>query len=481
MTRTRIAPSPTGFPHIGTIYQAIFDRAVADQNMGKMVVRIEDTDQKRFVAGSEEIIFKSLAWAGINVDESPEIGGKYGPYRQSERLPLYQEYVRRLVDLGGAYYCFCSSERLEEVRKKQGSEHKPTAYDKHCRNLSAEEVKNKIDTKDPFVIRLKVPENTQIVVRDSIRGEVIFQSNLIDDGVLLKSDGFPTYHLALVVDDRLMEITHPIRGEEWISSYPKHKLIYDYFGWEMPIYTHLPLLRNPDGSKIAKRHGHTSVEWYRTEGILPGALVNYLSLLVWNHPEGKEIYGFDEFTKYLDLKNISLTGPRFDLKKLEWMNGEYIRSTENARLAIEISKYLKEYSSNVVLKTLTLKDLQLVVPLIKERIKKLSEFELLAKFLFMRPEPLQDHKFKYLNKIKEVSEALPKPWNREVWEKDLRKLAQDLGVKPGEVFMDLRIAVSGSKVGPDLFDSIKFIGEAETLNRLRDSIKSKKIQGQVVL
>lgn len=489
MVRTRVAPSPTGFPHVGTIYQAIFDRAVANKSGGQLVVRIEDTDQKRFVAGSEDVIYESLAWAKIMIDESPIIGGNFGPYRQSERLQIYKEYAQKLVSVGGAYFCFCTPERLVEMRRAQEDAHKPTIYDKHCRSLSKDEVKARLEKGEPCVARLKVPEGTMITVKDTIRGDISFQSDLIDDAVLLKSDGFPTYHLALVIDDHLMEITDPIRGEEWISSYPKHKLIYDYFGWIMPVYTHLPLLHNPDGSKVAKRHGHTSINWYKEQGILPEALVNYLTLMVWNHPRGKEIYSFEEFAKHLDLKEVSLAGPRFDLKKLEWLNGEYIRSMGNEEIAKRLCEYLRDYSKNPSLQTFSLSDLLPVIPLIKERMKKLSDFEFLAGFFFQspwghpdsyprHPEPFSrhpehsegsnppDYSFKYLPQLINVLGSLPKPWTKEDWEKSIRKLAEDIGVKAGEVFMDLRVAVTGNKIGPDLFESIKILGEEETLARL---------------
>ena len=374
VVRARIAPSPTGFPHVGTIYQAVFNYALVKKNGGSFIIRLEDTDQKRFVEGSEDVIYQSLDWAGIKINEGPREGGRFGPYRQSERLEIYKKYAEELIDRGHAYFCFCSPERLQALRQRQEDGHQPTLYDKQCRSLSPTEAKKRVEQGENHVIRMNVPENETIKVIDSIRGEISFESNLIDDQVILKSDGFPTYHLALVVDDHLMEISRPIRGEEWLSSYPKHKLLYDFFGWEMPVYTHLPLLKNPDGSKISKRHGHTSVNWYREQGILPEALVNFLTHLVWNHPEGKEVYSLDEFAGLFEFKDISVAGPRFDLKKLEWMNGEYLRKTQNSNLKDQIFKFLGgRYSEERIGK---------VVPIVKERIKKLSEFEPLAGFLF---------------------------------------------------------------------------------------------------
>ncbi len=283
--RTRIAPSPTGFPHIGTIFQALFDYVYARQHQGQFIIRLEDTDQSRLVPEAEEAIYQALSWVGLTPDEGPIYGGEFGPYRQSERLDVYRTYAEKLIDQGQAYYCFCSPERLATVRQEQQKKGLPPMYDRHCRDLDPEIAKKRA-LSETYVIRLKVPPHETISFIDLARGEISFDSNTVDDQVLLKSDGFPTYHLAVVVDDHLMGITQIVRGEEWISSTPKHVLLYRYFNWEMPAIIHTPLLRNPDHSKLSKRHSHTAVTWYREQGYLPEAVVNFLSSRVWNHPDG---------------------------------------------------------------------------------------------------------------------------------------------------------------------------------------------------
>ncbi|MEK9179558.1 MAG: glutamate--tRNA ligase, partial [Patescibacteria group bacterium] len=290
MVRTRIAPSPTGFPHIGTIYQAMLDRAYSLKNKGKFCIRIEDTDQSRLVQGAEQKIYEALDWFGLTEDESPRKGGNFGPYRQSERLPLYKKYAEELVKNEHAYYCFCTPERLDEMRKEQQKQGKSPLYDKRCRSLSVSETLKRVESGERHVIRMKIPNTGTITVPDNTRGDIVFSVEQVDDQVIMKSDGFPTYHLAVVVDDHLMEITHILRGSEWIPSFPKHKLLYDYFGWKMPIITHTPLITNMDGSKMSKRHGHASVSWYQEEGFLPEAVLNFMSLLGWSHPEEKEIF-----------------------------------------------------------------------------------------------------------------------------------------------------------------------------------------------
>src|SRR3989344_5254474 len=260
MVRTRIAPSPTGFPHIGTVYQALFNYSWARRNKGKFIVRIEDTDRDRFVEGAEEKIFEAIDWLGLNEDESARKNGESGSYRQSERLEIYKEYIAELIEKNGAYHCFCTKERLDALRASQQASKQSVMYDKNCRSLNLDEVNKK--KSESHVVRLKIPDNKKLIVRDEIRGGIEFDSSSIEDAILMKSDGFPTYHFAVVVDDHLMEITHVIRGEEWLPSLPKHVLIYDYFGWEKPLFYHTPNLRNPDKSKLSKRHGHASIDWY---------------------------------------------------------------------------------------------------------------------------------------------------------------------------------------------------------------------------
>lgn len=372
--RTRIGPSPTGFPHIGTIYQTLLDFSYAKKNKGKFILRIEDTDRERFVEDAEKKMYEALDWTGLIEDESPRKDGPFGPYKQSERLNIYKKYAQQLIDEGKAYFCFCSKERLEQVRKKLQEEKKPIIYDKHCRNLSKEEVAEKLAKKEGFVVRMKIPENKKIIVRDEIRGDIEFESNLIDDQVILKSDGYPTYHLAVVIDDHLMEITHLVRAEEWLSSTPKHFILYEYFGWNRPLFFHTPTLRNPDKSKLSKRHSHTNIEWYKENGFLPEAILNFLALMGWSHPDEKEIFPLKEFINLFELKDLKPVGPIFDLQKLEWMNGVWIRSLTLEDLKKRIVEfYSKDKTIINVIKNQP--SIDAIIELAQTRIKTLAEFK----------------------------------------------------------------------------------------------------------
>ena len=370
--RTRIAPSPTGYPHIGTIYQAWLDYAFTKKRNGQFIIRIEDTDQKRLVADAETKLYQALDWFGIVEDESPRKDGPYRPYRQSERLPIYQRYADKLVDSGHAYLCFCSSERLAENRKIQQKQGQPPMYDRHCLHLSSAEINRRKKAGQKYVIRLKVPRQETIVVTDLIRGQIEFQGRTIDDQVLIKSDGFPTYHLAVVVDDHLMKISHIVRGEEWLPSSPKHELIYRYLGWQPAIYVHHPTLRNPDKSKLSKRHGHAAVDWYRQQGYLPDAILNYFAQLGWSHPEGKDIISRAEFIELFDFKDLSVVGPVFDLAKLNWLNGQYIRAVDDITLLILLKPFRQ--------KGMTTQKAKQILPLVKQRLVVLSDWPDLTDF-----------------------------------------------------------------------------------------------------
>jgi glutamyl-tRNA synthetase len=321
--RVRIAPSPTGYPHIGTIYQALFNFAYAKNREGKFLVRIEDTDRSRFVEGAEEVIFSSIDWARLPEDESPRHDGGVGPYRQSERLEIYHQYVQELLDKDKAYFAYYK--KADAGGKKDYTAKQEVVMETTESPLPPASVADMPENGD-WIVRMRVPKDVTITFRDEIRGDITFESKQVTEQVLLKSDKFPTYHLAVVVDDHLMNITHVVRGEEWISSTPKHILLYEYFGWEKPLFFHTPDLRNPDKSKLSKRQGHTNVNWYREEGFLPEAMVNYLALLGWTHPEEKEIFSLSEFIAKFDLKDIRAVGPVFDLPKLTWMNQQYIMS-----------------------------------------------------------------------------------------------------------------------------------------------------------
>lgn len=461
MVRTRIAPSPTGFAHIGTIYQVLFDWAYAKKNNGRFIMRLEDTDLSRFVAGAEEAIYESLDWFGLTEDESPRKGGPYGPYKQSERLAIYKKYAEELVSKDHAYYCTCSKERLEEVRKKQQMEKKPPMYDGHCRDLN---LKKENLNKKNYVIRLKVPKNKTIIVIDEIRGKIKFGSDTIDDQVLIKSDGYATYHLAAIVDDHLMKITHVVRGEEWLTSAPKHFLIYDYFGWDKPKFFHTAILRNPDKSKLSKRHGHTSVQWYKEQGYLPEAILNFLALMGWTHPQKKEIFNLDEFTKVMDLKDMRAVGPVFDINKLDWINGEYLRKLKVKSLKLKVIEFIgKNYPEEIVERT---------IPLMQERMKKLSDYLPLCEFFFQPPATyavILAGKKEFFGKIHQALEKIV-DWKASVVGEAMQKLAQELKIKNSQFFMDLRIAITGKKISPPLNESMEILGKEECLKRIKKII-----------
>ncbi|MFQ5452172.1 MAG: glutamate--tRNA ligase [Candidatus Paceibacterota bacterium] len=460
MVRTRIAPSPTGEDlHIGNLYTALFNWAYARQNKGGFIVRIEDTDQKRRIEKGEERILKTLADFGLTPDESPTVGGPYKPYRQSERLEIYKKYAQELVGKGAAYKCCCTPERLAKLRESQQKQKKPAKYDKHC---CRQDISNK-----PYVIRLNVPEGRDVSFEDIVRGTITFNTNDIDDQILIKSDGFPTYHMAVVVDDYLMKISHVIRGEEWISSTPKHILLYEAFGWDAPIFTHLPILRNPDRSKLSKRRNPVWASWYLEQGFLPEAVLNYLALMGWSHPDEKETFSLQEFVETLDFKRISSSGPVFDVKKLEWMSGEYIRRLKTKDLGLKLFEFFQgKYSKDLVENT---------VPLIQERIKTLKEYDAYCSFFIKRPKEydmdISKHK-ELFNKIYRELEKLDADpqaggWKAEKIGEVLMPIAKESGLSNSKFFMLLRVAITGRKITPPLNESMEILGKEETLSRLK--------------
>jgi len=471
IVRTRFAPSPTGFIHIGNVYGAMIDYAFAKKHNGEFILRIEDTDQSRKVEGSEEKLYQGLAWAGIIPDESPKHGGQFGPYRQSERLDIYKKYAKQLIDQGDAYYCFCSPKRLEEVRDLQRKSKQMPRYDRHCREVPIKEAQQRIENEEKYVIRMKIPDNKKIVVNDLVRGKVVFDSDQIDDQVLIKSDGFATYHLAVVVDDHLMKISHIVRGEEWLSSAPKHVLLYRYFGWQMPALVHTANIRNPDKSKMSKRHGHASLDWYIEKGILPDALLNFLAHLGWSHPQEKDVFSFDEFVKEFELKDLSPVGPVFDLTKLEWINGVYIRNKTDQ----ELTKLLKPF-----LPDLTDEQLALASPLIKERIKILSEAREVLEFvsaqvdykagLLLQKGADKNLVKEILKKTRLITESTDISDSKKLQDQFM-KLIKVNNWKVGVFFMVLRIAICGKKITPPITESFAFLSKEEILGRLDLAIK----------
>jgi len=461
MVRTRIAPSPTGQDvHVGSVATALMNFAYAKKNNGQFVIRIEDTDQARLVPGGEKKILETLQKIGLVADESPVVGGPYTPYRQSERLDIYKKYAEELVTKGKAYYCICSPERLTKMREEQQAKKLIPKYDRQC--LKIQDQISKIKDQKPHVIRLLIPDG-QIKFKDVVRGEITIRTENLDDQVLLKSDGFPTYHLGVVVDDYLMKITHVIRGEEWLPSTPKHVILYQAFGWELPVFAHISLLRNPDKSKLSKRKNPVWTSWYLDQGILPKALLNYLALMGWSHPEGKDIFSLDEYIGVFDIKDIQKTAPVFDPVKLEWMNGMYIRQSQKSEVKNQILKFYKERNINLdeVL-------VEKTIPLIQDRIKKLSDYLPLCEFFFKTPEKYETdltNKKDFFEKVRTELEKIS-DWKANIIGEAMLNLAKKLEIKNSQFFMDMRIVMTGKKISPPLNESMEILGKEKCLKRL---------------
>ena len=464
---TRIAPSPTGDPHVGTAYIALFNYAWARRNGGRFIVRIEDTDRARYVPGAEERILAALKWLGLSYDEGPDVGGPHGPYRQSERLPLYQKYAEDLLKRGWAYRAFETPEELEQIRKEKGG------YDGRARNIPPEEAEERARRGEPHVIRLKVPRPGTTEVKDELRGVVVYDNQEIPDVVLLKSDGYPTYHLANVVDDHLMGVTDVIRAEEWLVSTPIHVLLYRAFGWEAPRFYHMPLLRNPDKTKISKRKSHTSLDWYKAEGFLPEALRNYLCLMGFSMPDGREIFTLEEFIQAFTWERVSLGGPVFDLEKLRWMNGKYIREVLSLE---EVAERVKPFLREAGLSWESEAYLRRAVELMRPRFDTLKEFPEKARYLFTEDYPVSE---KAQRKLEEglplLKELYPRLRTQEEWteaalEALLRGFAAEKGVKLGQVAQPLRAALTGSLETPGLFEILALLGKERALRRLERAL-----------
>jgi len=455
----RIAPSPTGDPHVGTAYIALFNYCFTKRNDGRFILRIEDTDRARSRPEYEGGILEALRWLGLKWDEGPDVGGPHGPYRQSERTELYRQYANVLLENGGAYRCFCTPERLEEMRAQQRRNKMPPKYDGLCKKLTPKEVEDKIAQGVPFVIRLKVPSEGVSVVKDRLRGEVTYNYSQIDDQILLKSDGFPTYHLANVVDDHLMEITHVIRGEEWIPSTPKHLLLYEYFGWSPPEYIHMPLLLNPDGSKMSKRKNPTSIFYYQKAGFLPEALLNFLGLMSYSRPGGEEKFSLDEMVGDFDLDRVSMGGTVFDLKKLSWLNGRYIREDHTPE---SLHRRMKEWLLNDDY-------FARMMPFMQSRMDTLGDFMPLCWFLFARevdysPDdltPKKREKGEVLELLQTVLWVFDEDegWEAGGIERMLHRVAEYWGWPIRDVTGVLFVAITGKPVAPPLYDSMALLGK----------------------
>ena len=467
--RTRIAPSPTGDPHLGTAYVALFNWALAKSQGGEFIVRIEDTDAARSTPGAERAILDALRWLGIEWDEGPDAGGPFGPYRQSERLRVYREHVDRLVAAGKAFHCFCSPERLEKVRAERRAAGKNPGYDGHCLGLPANQVEERLRRSDAHVVRMRVPRDGTCRFRDELRGEVEIPFAQVDMQVLLKADGFPTYHLAVVVDDHLMGITHILRGEEWISSVPKHRLLFDYFGWEMPALIHLPLLRNPDHSKLSKRRNATGIDYYRGQGYLPEALINYLATMGWSMPDEREIFSRAEFREVFDAGRIGLGGPVFDIEKLNWMNGHYLRELDAGEF---VDRFKAWAGGSDRLKTLA--------PLVQQRTERFADIAPRVDYLLGERKSLEpgdfEHKRLERNAVVEILFRVSRdfdgvrPWERDRLHETCRANAKRMQLKMGDFLFPLFVAVSGRPVALPLFDSMALLGREITRARLRDAM-----------
>ncbi|MDV6319602.1 glutamate--tRNA ligase [Chromohalobacter sp. HP20-39] len=465
--RTRIAPSPTGDPHVGTAYIALFNLCFARQHGGQFILRIEDTDRVRSTAESEQMILDSLRWLGLEWDEGPDIGGPHGPYRQSERGDIYAQYAQQLLDAGHAFKCYRTSEELDELRETRKAAGLHLALKPADLALSDEEAARREREQWPYVVRMKVPSEGSCVVSDMLRGEIEVEWAQVDAQILLKSDGMPTYHLANVVDDHLMGITHVMRGEEWINSAPKHKLLYEYFDWPMPTLCHMPLLRNPDKSKLSKRKNPTSINYYRRMGFLPQAVTNYLGRMGWSMPDDREKFTLEEMMVNFDIQRVSLGGPVFDLEKLTWLNGVYIREDLDDAALLQA---LREWAFNEGY-------VHQILPQVRPRIATLSDVMPLAGHFFSGVPPLEASSFEG---IKLEHEDLLKllqflTWRLEgvsSWHKDalldeVKFLAEAFDMKMKAFLAPVFIAVTGSATSTSVLDAMAILGSDMTRARLR--------------
>jgi glutamyl-tRNA synthetase len=481
--RVRYAPSPTGEPHVGNIRTALFNWLLARHEGGTFILRIEDTDQARIVPGALEAIFDSLRWLGLDWDEGPNVGGLHAPYFQSQRLEHYHRASEQLIASDNAYRCYCSPERLEEVRAEQMRYKQPPKYDRRCRNLSPGERRELEEQGIPPVVRFKTPLSGRTTFHDLVRGNVTFENDTLDDFVLLKSDGFPTYHLANVVDDHLMGITHVLRGDEWLSSTPRHVLMYQAFGWQPPVLAHLPMILGPDRAKLSKRHGDTSILQYRDKGFLPQALFNFLALLGWSLDDKTELISRQDFVRHFSLERIVKNPAIFNMDKLTWMNGVYVRELGLDELTEQLAPFLEERLPADIPRPVDRSYLRRIVPLIQERIKRLDEAAVLTDFFFREGElsyPIEDLLGKrFTRQPQEAADALAAVreriaalarWDEEALEGVIRPLAEELGLKTGELFGAIRVAVTGRTAAPPLFQTMAVLGRQRCLEHLDAAI-----------
>jgi len=478
--RTRYAPSPTGYMHIGNLRTALYEYLIAKKYGGKFILRIEDTDQERYVEGAVDVIYKTLKMAGLKHDEGPDIGGSYGPYIQSERKDLYIEYAKKLIDKGAAYYCFCSKERLAAIKEEYEKAGKTYRYDRHCLNLSKEEIDKKLAAGEPFVIRQKMPDTGTTSFEDAVYGTITVDNSELEDQVLIKSDGLPTYNFANVIDDHLMNITHVVRGNEYLSSTPKYNLLYQAFGWEIPTYIHVSTIIKPDGRKMSKRAGDPSFEDLISLGYLVDAVINYVALLGWSPGTNQEIFSLDELVQAFDIRGISKSPAVFDINKLNWMNGEYIRRMTPEQFHNVASPY---YSKALLESGI---DTFKISKLLQPRVEVLTTIPETVDFFEKLPDydiSLYEHKkmktdaaisLASLEAMKPVLEKVSQ-WENDVLYSTLSELSASMGVKNSQVLWPLRTALSGKSVTPGgATELAEILGKDETIRRIETGIEKLK-------
>lgn len=483
--RVRYAPSPTGFLHVGGARTALYDYLLARQTGGSFIIRIEDTDQKRYNPEAITNLLEGLRYLGLEWDEGPEVGGAYGPYRQTERLEIYQHYIQILLDKGHVYRCFCTEERLAQVNEERKKARLPMGYDRFCRNISPEEADRRVAAGEPFVIRIKIPLEGTVTLQDAIRGEITIENKNVQDAVLIKSNGIPTYHFAVVVDDYLMKITHILRAEEWISSFPIHLHLYDFFGWEAPIFAHLPIILNPAGKgKMSKREGRAPdgklypvfVHTFKEMGYLPEAMVNYLALVGWSYDDKTEIMSREELIERFSLDRVNASPAGWNYEKLDHFNGHYIRSLTVEALTDRLLPYL--HAAGILADRATMLK---ITPLIQERLVVLQDAAGWVDFFFVDELPPYDLDLLVPKKmaLKDIPNILQKAqtilaglsnFTHATIETALREGAEALGLKAGQMFQPIRVATCGKMVAPPLFETLEILGQATVLKRLDQAL-----------
>lgn len=484
--RIRFAPSPTGFLHIGSLRTVLFDYLIAKSMHGSLILRVEDTDQKRQVEGAIEHLVTTLEWFGLKFDEGPHVGGNYGPYIQTQRLDIYKKYADQLLEKQGAYRCFCTPERLETMRNQQAADKLPPRYDRKCRDLTDDEIRQKIANNEKYVIRQKMPLIGEVIVRDELRGEIKFKAVDLDDQVLIKSDGIPTYHFASVVDDHTMEITHVTRGDEWISSFPKNILLYEAFNWIPPKFIHFPLVLNKNGGKLSKRDGDVAVEEYREKGYLVAALINFCALLGWHPKDDNEILSLDEIISKFKYEDMGASPAVFDLEKLDFFNGVYIRRMPLSELTQLCLPYLQKSGLVKDEPKIEMDNMMKMVATVQERMKKISDIIDLTDFYFtesmdypaslltwknLNNESIKENLIKINEIINDISE---KDWNKIDMEKIIIGYLKDNSLKVGDYLWPLRVALTGKQASPGPFEVAEVLGKDKSQKRILSALEMLK-------